>query len=87
MLAKFNLGEILEFLKLLRVEPYLLLIIFQMALKFTPNSQIVEDKICVTWFNTTNEYCHDLPSTDDDDSGSKHYKTKVLAEAAQFGKL
>ncbi len=86
MLLKFNWRDIWEFVKLLRVEPYLLLIIFQMSLKFTPNSQIVEDKICVTWFDTTNQYCHDLPSTDDDDSGPMQYKTKVLADAAKLGK-
>ena len=40
-------------MKLLRVEPYLLLVMFQVALKGTPSSQLLQAKICMNWYNTT----------------------------------
>ena len=73
-------------MKLLRVEPYLFLVIFQFALKGTPSSQLLQDKICMNWYNTTAQYCRGLPTIDEHDDSPGHYKNRVLADAAQFGK-
>ena len=76
-----------RFMKLLRVEPYMFLVIFQMALKGTPAGQLLQDKICMHWYKTTAEYCHDLPTLKEDDSEPGHYKSRILADVAQFGKF
>ena len=76
-----------NFIKLLRVEPLLLLIAFGIGLKEEPSNQIIQDKICMQWYNTTAQYCHDLPTTKEDDHYGDHYKTRVLGDSAQFGKF
>ena len=79
-----------DFIRLLRVEPFLFLISFQWGLKSTPGYQMISDKICMHWYNTTTmgNYCHDLPSTreDDHDLGLCHYKSSILGDATEFGK-
>ena len=79
--------NILEFVKILRVEPFLLLMAFQMGLKQSPHSQLAIDKICLQWYNTTVDYCHDLPSSHEEGTDPGHYKTRILGEASVFGKL
>ena len=80
--------SIWQFIKILRVEPYMFLMAFQIGLKMTPSSQLIQDKICTHWYNTTGSYCHDLPSTREPDSLAihGHFKSKILADASQFGK-
>ena len=73
-------------MKLLRVEPYLFLVIFQMALKGTPSSQLLQDKICMNWYNTTAQYCRDLPTLKEEGDSPGHYKNRILSDVAMFGK-
>ena len=76
-----------RFMKLLRVEPYMFMVIFQMSLKMTPAHQLLQDKICMNWYKTTTQYCIDLPTLKEEDSEQGHYKTRILADVAQFGNL
>ena len=74
-----------KFIKILRVEPFLFLVAFQGGLKGAPGGQFTVDKICMHWYNTSGNYCHDLPNTKEDDSGPGHFKSTILGDAAQFG--
>ena len=75
-----------DFIKILIVEPYLFMLTFQFALKGTPPAQLIQDKICMNWYNTTAQYCRDLPTIEEDDNGPGHYKNRILVDVAQFGK-
>ena len=74
-----------NFIKILRVEPYLFLITFQAGLKMTPNEQLNQDKICEHWYNTTAQYCYDLPSNQEQGSDPGQFKSSILGDSAQFG--
>jgi hypothetical protein len=76
----------IKFVKLLRVEPYLFLIMFQTSLKTTPSSQLIQDKICRLWYNQTVNYCYELPSKRETPGETNGLKTKILADSVQFGK-
>ena len=81
-----RMNRVWTFVKIMRVEPYLILIMFQYALKGTPVNQLVQDKICMNWYNTTAQYCRDLPTLKEDGDSPGHYKNRILADVAQFGK-
>jgi hypothetical protein len=82
-----RINRALKFLKILRVEPYLFLICFQMSLKGNPSSLLVQDKICRFWYNQTVDYCYNLPSKRESGSGEHEFKSRILADSAQFGKF
>ena len=84
--TKQTLQNTLEFVKTLRVEPFLFLCAFQCGLKSAPGKQLDEDKICSQWYDTTVQYCQQLPSSDDQGDGPGHFKSDVLANAALLGK-
>ena len=75
-----------SFIKILRVEPLLFMIMFQLSIKGTPPGQLIQDKICMNWYNTTVQYCRDLPTIEEKDNGPGHYKNRILVDVAQFGK-
>ena len=75
-----------NFIKILRVEPFLFLTMFQLSLKDTPPNQLIQDKICMNWYNTTAQYCRHLPTIDEHDDSPGHYKNRILVDVAQFGK-
>ena len=71
------------FLSMLTIEPYLFGMTFLVALKTIPNSQLIQDKICLFEFNLNSTYCHDLPHmTFQEDT--LHRKPAVLAVANTF---
>ena len=82
-----ELIKLIKFMKILRIEPYLFLAMFQMALKITPATQLIQDKICLHWYNTTVKYCQDLPSVRETGDMPGHFKSKILADVTQFGIL
>ena len=79
-----------KFLKLLRVEPFIFLVALQIGLKGMPNGQLIQDKICTHWYDTgelkNGSYCHDLPSIKETGNDPGHFKSRILADATQFGK-
>ncbi len=77
-----TLVDILNFVKILRIEPFLFLMIFQIGFKGMPNFQIIQDKICMQWYNTTLDYCRNLPY--EQSSGPGLYKTQILADTIQM---
>lgn len=79
------LNRAFKFIKILRVEPFLFLMAFQMSLKDTSSHQLFQDKICRIWYNTTDDYCHDLQEIWEYDSFGDHYKSRILTDVAQFG--
>ena len=82
-----KVSSVLNFIKLLRVEPIILLLAIKWGIKATPNTQIIQDKICTHWYNTTAQYCHDLPSNIEEDSLGYHFKSRILTDSSQFGKF
>lgn len=79
-----KVASIIKFIKILRVEPFLFLMIFQYGMKGMPNFQIIQDKICMQWYNTTYDYCRDLPSIHEESSGPGQYKTRILSDTIQM---
>ncbi len=65
--------RVLEFIWLLRVEPYLFCIIFFNAIKSDPLDQLIEDKICFQKYKLSHNYCLLLPriGSEDDYEGKK----------------
>ena len=80
-----ELIKAIKFIRILRIEPYLFLAMFQMALKTTPATQLIQDKICLNWYNTTVKYCQDLPSAHESGDVPGQFKSKILADVTQFG--
>ena len=85
MIKRPWLNSTLEFTKLLRVDPYLFCVAFQIAIRSAPNGQLVQDNICMNWYNTSGQYCHDLPTTEEVGEDEGHFKTRILADSALFG--
>ncbi|XP_037029710.1 solute carrier family 46 member 3-like [Bradysia coprophila] len=79
-----SIVNLLEFIKILRVEPFTFAMLFQYGLRGMPSFLMIQDKVCMQWYNTTYEYCRDLPSTQEDSSGPGLYKTRILADAIQM---
>ena len=75
----------LEFIKLLRLDPYIFLVAFQIAIRAAPVGQLFQDKICLDWYNTSDQYCRDLPTTEEVGEGEGHFKTRILQDRALFG--
>ena len=72
-----------KFLTMLTIEPYLFGFFFLTALKMTPTTQLIQDKICLFEFNLNSTYCYDLPHmTPKEDT--LHRKSAVLALANTF---
>lgn len=78
-----KLKRLCSFVSLLRVEPFLLLLVFQYNIKRVPSDQLLQDKICVQMYNTTTDYCHSVPSMkpEDDKLG---FKSLILKDTNQF---
>jgi len=81
---KSKCQSIFNFIKILRVEPFMFLLLFQYSLKSLPTSQMLQDKICRQWYNQSKEYCHGLSKMHGGNGGDDDYKSKVLADAALF---
>jgi hypothetical protein len=76
--------SIIDFIKILRVEPFLFMLVFQWNLKSLPTSQMLQDKVCRLWYNQTVEYCQGLSKMQGGHGEADDYKSKVLADTAQF---
>jgi hypothetical protein len=81
---KSKCRSIFNFIKILRVEPFMFLLVFQYSLKSLPTSQMLQDKICRQWYNQSKEYCHGLSKMHGGHGEADDYKSKVLADAAVF---
>lgn len=84
------MGKLLEkskrlfmFLSFLRLEVFVLFYMFTYYIKRVPLEQLVQDKICLQYYNLSSDYCTKLPelSRDNDIGG---FKSKILKEATQF---
>ena len=80
---KHRLVRCYQFFTLLTVEPYLFGFHFLTALKHTPTTQLIQDKICLFEFNLNGTYCYELPQmTVEDDT--LHRKSEVLANTNNY---
>jgi hypothetical protein len=81
---KAKCQSIFNFIKILRVEPFIFLLMFQNSIKTLPTAQMLQDKICRQWYNQSMSYCHGLSKMHGGNGGDDDYKSKVLADAAVF---
>ncbi|KAJ6641494.1 Solute carrier family 46 member 3 [Pseudolycoriella hygida] len=77
-------AKIVKFIKTLRVEPFTFAMLFQFGLRALPSFLLIQDKICLQWYNTTYDYCRDLPSIQYETSGPGFYKTRILSDTIQM---
>jgi len=73
--------KLLDFIKLLRVEPLIFLFCLQNGLKQIPTTQLLQDKICRFWYNQTHEFClgmAQMPIVE------HSYRCQILTDTAVF---
>ena len=58
------MAKFIEFVKQLRVEPFIFFHMFATSASEVIQSQLIQDKICVLEFNQTNDYCMELHELD-----------------------
>ena len=76
--------NLINFIRLLTVEPLAFLTIFIYLLKTLPQDQMVQDKICLQKYNLPDDYCHHLPTMKDDEDTLYHMKSTILSDVTQF---
>ena len=75
--------RIFEFLSLLNVEPFILLLMITYTIKIVPSSQLVQDKICLNKYHMTSTYCLNLPQmTAEEDIFN--VKTDILKDVTKY---
>ena len=65
------MAKFIEFVKQLRVEPFIFFYMFATSASEVIQSQLIQDKICVLEFNQTNDYCMELHELDMNSNKSK----------------
>jgi len=75
--------EIWPLLVTLKIEPFVFLFISSLALSDVTATQLVQDKICISKYNRSAEYCVQI-SDEKTDLSEDSYRTKILADLAQY---
>ena len=75
--------RVLQFIKLLSIEPCIFMVMFVNTIKSVPTDQLIQDKICLQNYNLSLAYCRELPKmTDEDDY--MDVKSNILGELTTF---
>ena len=76
--------HLLSIIKLIRLEPYMFLFMFAYGLEGLTVAQLVQDKICISKYNQSEEYCAAL-SEYINDNEEVDFKSSILADVTRFG--
>lgn len=77
--------KVLSLMRRFNAELYLFVYFFSTYLKYTPTTQLAQDKICKFKYNQSDEYCIQLSKVDlGSEKDSQHLKNLILTESAQF---
>ena len=77
------MAKFIEFIKQLRVEPFIFFYMFATSASEVIQSQLIQDKICVFEFNQTNDYCMDLHELDMN-SNKSETQSQILVRLTQL---
>ena len=72
-----------EFIKNLKVEPYVLLYIFACDVYSVVSALLLQEKLCRNVYHRSKEFCIDLNEINPEDDPD-NYKDQILAVSAQF---
>ena len=75
--------SLMNFLRLLTVEPLAFFNIFIFMFKRLPLDQMIQDKICLSRYGLTPNYCQSLPTMKDEDDVLR-MKSTILADVTTF---
>ncbi len=78
-----KLMSVVNFLRLLTVEPLAFFGIFLFMFKRLPLDQMIQDKICLYRYGLTPNYCQALPTMKDEED-VLHMKSTILADVTTF---
>ena len=78
-----KLKTVFVFISMLRVELFMLLMMFVYCLKRTPLDMLIQDKLCMHKYNQSQSFCERLSSIDENDDNFE-YKTLILSDAVKY---
>jgi ABC-type sugar transport system permease subunit len=73
----------LTFIKLLRIEFFILLFTFCFSMRKTPLDQLIQDKLCRHKYNLSQDFCTNLPEMKKDHKFYE-FKSQILSDAVQY---
>ncbi len=82
-LSFHKLKRFLTFIKLLRIEFFILIFAFCYSLKKTPLDQLIQDKLCRHKYNMSQDFCANLPEMKKDHKFYE-YKSQILTDAVKY---
>ena len=71
------MGEILKFVSMLKVEPFVIMVMAIFYLKATPLELLQQDKLCKFKYNMTEDFCWNLATIEEDDE-NYHFKSMII---------